>query len=929
MTTTDKTVEKKKTRAVKVKVASVQQEVMVGGLDDAGVVKTYILDTNVLLSDGNVLSAFDEHNIVIPYIVLEEMDRHKDRSDEVGRNAREFVRKLKAISTDVTDMRHWFSRGPKLGQMKIISIGDITGWDINKRSLPIELQSHQTGDNTILEFCMAYSANEPCILVSRDTVLRIKCKTVGIPCEDYRKLNVVASASSLFSGITETDVLDVGDLYSASGLNASDVLPPDLLAVLHPNEFIAAKTGQSSYMARFIAPNKPLRQVSGDIASSSKIRPKNREQRFSFDLLYDEAIKLVTLSGRAGVGKAQPLDAKILTPTGWTTMGQLNVGDFVMAKNGSPTKVTGIFPQGTKKIYKITFSDGTSTRCCDDHLWLTQSKNDRRKKMPGTVKTLAEVRRELRNCRGQNNQFIPMVDTIAFQPTPVPLDPYLLGLLIGDGGFANGSVRLTTADPELVNETQARLPKNCAIIKCGRSKIDYSITDSRSKLAKHEDNIRAILLSPTGEEQTIGSTSIFAAKNNVSPSGIALLLKGKIKQLKGWVVREKAGSKPELRNDVVIALGELGLLGHKSETKFVPSAYKYNSAHIRLAILQGLLDTDGTVSKNGYNVSFSSTSKQLALDVQELVWSFGGKAVISNRQTYYTYKGFKKAGMPSFVVRISLPAHISPFRLGRKANLYIPRTKYAPLRSVAKIEFVGMQPAQCIAVDDSDHLYVTDDYIVTHNTIVALEAGLEQVLNKRRYASLVICRPVMPLGKDIGFLPGSMAEKMEPWMAPIKDNLRYILNTNAGGLDEKSGGSKKTKRGAGGGAASSYDEMRGGSDKGHLENTLQSFFDEGIIEIQPLTYIRGRSIPNAFIIVDEAQNTSLHEIKTILTRAGDGTKIVLLGDIEQIDRNDVDSVSNGLTTVVEKFKDSPIAGHVSLTKGERSPLATIASEILG
>jgi PhoH-like ATPase len=362
---------------------------------------------------------------------------------------------------------------------------------------------------------MAYDANESCILVSRDTVLRIKCKTVGITCEDYRKLNVVANAAALYSGLMECDELDVQELYSMNGQEAEAVLPENVLSSLKPNEFLSVRNGQSSYLARFVGPKRPLKPVSGDGGSSSKIKPRNREQRLAFDLLHDEGVKLVTLTGRAGGGKS----------------------------------------------------------------------------------------------------------------------------------------------------------------------------------------------------------------------------------------------------------------------------------------------------------------------------------------------------------------------------------------------------------------------------LCVLDAGLEQVLNKKRYASLVVCRPVMPVGKDIGFLPGGLSEKMEPWMAPIKDNLRFILNINAGmaGGEEKSSHGKKSRKSSGG----SFEETMRISDKGHLESILQSYFDEGIIEIQPLTYIRGRSISNAFIIVDEAQNTSLHEIKTILTRAGEGTKIVLTGDIEQIDRNDVDSVSNGLTAVVEKFKDNPIAGHVSLVKGERSQLATIAAEILG
>jgi PhoH-like ATPase len=176
-------------------------------------------------------------------------------------------------------------------------------------------------------------------------------------------------------------------------------------------------------------------------------------------------------------------------------------------------------------------------------------------------------------------------------------------------------------------------------------------------------------------------------------------------------------------------------------------------------------------------------------------------------------------------------------------------------------------------------------------TLLALSAGLEQVLEgKGKYNHLIVSRSVQPMGKDIGFLPGTMEDKMMPWIAPIRDNLKYLM----------------------------------GNDKG----TLDSYTRQGIIEIEALTYIRGRSIPNAFIIIDEAQNLTIHELKTIITRVGEGTKIILTGDIEQIDNVYVDEVSNGLTYAVEKFKQYDLSGHVTLLKGERSKVATLAASIL-
>jgi PhoH-like ATPase len=176
-------------------------------------------------------------------------------------------------------------------------------------------------------------------------------------------------------------------------------------------------------------------------------------------------------------------------------------------------------------------------------------------------------------------------------------------------------------------------------------------------------------------------------------------------------------------------------------------------------------------------------------------------------------------------------------------------------------------------------------------TMLAIAAGLEQTIGlDNKYSRLIVSRPVQPMGKDIGFLPGTLEEKMSPWLRPIQDNLQFLM----------------------------------GNDK----VTLEMYMQKGVIEIEAITYIRGRSIANAYIIIDEAQNLSMHEIKTIITRVGEGSKVVLTGDIEQIDNVYVDETTNGLTYVAEKFKPYDLAGHVTLMNGERSRVATLASKIL-
>ena len=177
-------------------------------------------------------------------------------------------------------------------------------------------------------------------------------------------------------------------------------------------------------------------------------------------------------------------------------------------------------------------------------------------------------------------------------------------------------------------------------------------------------------------------------------------------------------------------------------------------------------------------------------------------------------------------------------------------------------------------------------------TLCAIAAGLHQTVEdgqESTYRRLIVTRPIQPLGRDIGYLPGTLEEKMAPWLSPIRDNLEHLL------------GDRKM---------------------------LDLYFEDGTIEVEAMTYIRGRSISNAFIVIDECQQLTQHEIKTILTRVGENTKIVMTGDIEQIDNVYVDETSNGLTYVVEKFKDHDVAGHITLLRGERSKVATLAAKIL-
>jgi len=207
-----------------------------------------------------------------------------------------------------------------------------------------------------------------------------------------------------------------------------------------------------------------------------------------------------------------------------------------------------------------------------------------------------------------------------------------------------------------------------------------------------------------------------------------------------------------------------------------------------------------------------------------------------------------------------------------------------------------------LLLDDEVRLVTLIGPAGTGKTLMAIAAGMHKVFREERFDKLLVARPIMPLGRDIGYLPGDKDEKLSLWMQPIFDNVSYLLSTRGGGGSD--------------------------ADSRTTEQRLDQIVAGGKLVMEPLTYIRGRSIPHQFMIVDEAQNLSPHEVKTIVSRVGDGTKIILAGDIGQIDNPYLDAASNGLSYLIERMKGQRIAGHVTLSKTERSELASLAADML-
>ncbi len=505
------------------------------------------------------------------------------------------------------------------------------------------------------------------------------------------------------------------------------------------------------------------------------IVPRNIEQSCAVDLLKDrnKTVKLIT--GGWGTGKAVPNSAMIPTPNGPMRMGELKVGDCVFSEKGKPTQILGVFPQGKKEVYKLTFSDGRTALCSADHLWQVYVMCHGR--MESRVLTVREmldrgIYRDIRSGANTGTKkykyYLPVSEPVEYSTKHFEVDPYVVGSFIGNVHVKD----LFKEIPEIV---------------C------------------------------------------------------------------------------------------------KSHEKRIPEKYLFGDFSQRLALLQGLLDTNGSVSKEKARISYSSTSLELIKDIISLCNSLGLCARLKEdkREKY-------KEGHHSYSISIQCPNDKKSvlFRLDRKKQRCLDSLKERKgtqrhTLTIRKIEDMEYEEEMtCIYVDNPTHLFLTENYIVTHNTMLMVTAALEALKNGE-FDKIIWIRNNVDVKdtKDLGALPGEVIDKLLPYLGPFIDHVG--------------------------------------------ENAVKTMIEKESLVVEPLQSLRGRNFSNAIIMCSEAENLTKGHIQLIIARAAEGSEVWFDADNRQRDKA-VFEKSRGIETVIEKFAGQELFGYVHLVKSERSKTAAMA-----
>ena len=418
------------------------------------------------------------------------------------------------------------------------------------------------------------------------------------------------------------------------------------------------------------------------------------KQAVAYVYLKDDFTTEIGYGGGAGGGKAQPLSSKVLTLNGFKTMGELKVNDFVLTPSNNESRIIAVHPQGLKKVFEITFIDGSKVKCTGEHLWNCWIAGKKKGNKNRTTFELIDLIKK-------KNVLIPMNHNIEFGKD-LSYDTYIIGALLGDGSLTTSSLNITTADQEIVDYFSKNIRFNNFVEK-GKAKYRYNIKCG---------------------------------------------------------LRNKQGFPFNEFKDFLV---KLGIHGVKCENKFVPKEILESSLNYRLGCIQGLMDTDGYIDSRGH-VSFTSKSKQLVLDLQYLIRSVGGKATLRKVSKYCWYKGIKKSGI-YWELYINSNDNSRFFKLTRKLNRVKNYNGGNELANrIISINKVGFEECKCITIEDEKGLYITNDFIITHNSYLGCYWVFSQCLGVPGVRYLIGRKELINLRKttlatffkmvgELGFIP--------------------------------------------------------------------------------------------------------------------------------------------------------------------------------
>ena len=556
----------------------------------------------------------------------------------------------------------------------------------------------------------------------------------------------------------------------------------------------------------------------------------DKDQTVFRDAIWNPEIKIVFVDAKAGSGKAQPVDTIIPTPDGEKRLGDLVAGDYVFDRLGNPTKVLGVFNQGIQRAYKVVLSDGRSTLCCSEHLWTYRRNNDG---LFITETLSSMLQRSILSGKDSSSARynIPTNGAVKYTTKELPVDPYILGLAIGDGCLTGRRFEYSTNDTELPEKIADEF--NCVAVK--NSGVNYTYH------FKHTD----------GHVLT---------------------------------VVEAFSNTPEICT--------------YSYNKKIPNCYLYGDIDQRFALLQGLLDTDGSICENHgrYTVRFSTTSEHLCNDFVKLCRSLGIKTSVhvDKRDTY------KNSNGKAYSILLLCENEIKPklFRLKRRLTVAENASKIHKVRKYEQIAIrdvidTGVDCEMvCIYVDNPEHLYLTNDFIVTHNTTISF-ATANLLYEYGLYDGIIYI--VSPYGESKqGFLPGSITEKSEVYFEPL---YQAIVKCNLFPMKVI------------------CDESMMSEDKGN-----------GYVKCLTHTYLRGTNFENKVIILDETQNYNFADLKKTLTRINDNCKVIVIGHTMQKDTYDTTDAFQRYIRYYESMHSEKVA-ICKLTKNYRGWISETADAL--